>query len=116
MPEAKTLTPAAGAHCGGPIRQVDGDWEHASGAVSCRGDEGAEQVATPTPTCSRCGAALVARVNPTLEQAWCGEWFDHPPVPFDRCGNQRGSVLLASAALNRQDEEQRREAERRGRA
>lgn len=103
--------PATCAHCGDAITQGDGEaWAHQNGEASCQGGEERGEAATPTPACSRCGIALMARVNPTPEQAWCGKWFDHPPVPFGACGNQRGSALLPSTDLLKQNEELRQKS------
>lgn len=47
-------------------------------------------------TCRLCGADFVARKPSTPEQAWCGEWFDHPD---GRCSQRLSSVLIPSDEL-----------------
>lgn len=54
--------------------------------------------------CPDCGGEMVERQNPTAEQAWCGTWFDHPPVELGGCSRVR-TILEPSAALLRQEDE-----------
>lgn len=64
-----------------------------------------------TPTCKGCGATLVERKNPTYEQAFCGTWFDHPPVERWSCLKINDSHLIASPQLLAQHEQMRVEHE-----
>lgn len=54
--------------------------------------------------CRSCGAELVERANPTAIDAWCGTWFDHPPVAPGDC-TRRDTVLIESEALKQQNAE-----------
>jgi len=62
--------------------------------------------------CPGCGADMLPRTNPTPEQAWCGTWFDHVPVPLGGC-TRFPTLLKPSAALLQQDADLRAEHESR---
>lgn len=60
--------------------------------------------ATEPPTCPSCGVAMAPRplAGQTPEQKWCGQWFDHPPIPGVPSGSLFGhpvSVLIESPEL-----------------
>lgn len=63
--------------------------------------------------CPQCGIGFIERANPTDIDAWCGTWFDHPPVGLGGCMQKTSSYLIESDALKRQNKELAEEAARR---
>lgn len=63
--------------------------------------------------CPNCGVAFMERANSTDVDAWCGAWFDHPPVGLGGCMQRSSSYLIESDALKRQSRELAEEDARR---
>lgn len=63
------------------------------------------------PVCQVCRTPLLRRPRAAMSEqtAWCGTWYDHPPVSPDECGARVG-VLIPSPGLVAFLDEQRRTA------